>query len=61
MREALLRFAYRNDPAVAALKDKRERRVCACRGVVVADPEDPTEGVTLHNASDRHQAWRAQR
>lgn len=34
-------------------------RPCACGGVVIADPLDPTEGVREHQAESKHAAWRA--
>jgi hypothetical protein len=62
--EQSLFWAYRNDPAVLALRVRKNtewKRPCACRGIVVADPEDPTQGVAEHNATTLHQLWRAER
>lgn len=33
-------------------------RPCACGSVVVADPRDPAEGVSLHNGTPEHRSWR---
>lgn len=42
------------------LGSRREvARPCVCGGVVVADPQDPGEGVRCHQAEPRHVAWRA--
>lgn len=61
MTEQTLLHAYRNDPAVLALKgigrDTVKRR-CACQGVVEADPADPTPGVQVHNETRQHARWR---
>lgn len=61
--ERALFYAYRNDPAVMALKARSipERRPCACRGVVEADPTDPQPGVQLHNEGAQHRAFRRAR
>jgi hypothetical protein len=58
--ERALFYAYRNDPAVLALRVRHgaEKRPCACRGVVEADPADPAPGVRLHNESRQHERWR---
>lgn len=59
--EAALFYAYRNDPAVLALKSRSgtiERRPCVCRGFVDADPCDPAPGVTMHNETRQHARWR---
>ncbi len=59
--ETALFYAYRNDPAVLALRERpgrTERRPCACRGTIEADPVDPSEAVTLHNETGLHRAWR---
>lgn len=34
-----------------------EARPCACGGVVVASPSDPTTGVRDHQRTDRHRRW----
>lgn len=61
--EGALFYAYRNDPAVLALQRKphTERRPCACRGIVEADPENAADGVERHNATSTHRAWREAR
>ena len=62
--ESALEYAYRNDPAVLALqarKDTEWRRPCACRGIVLADPDAPMQGVQEHNAGPQHQLWRRTR
>jgi len=59
--ETALFYAYRNDPAVLALKARTgglERRPCLCRGFVEADPTDPSPGVRLHNETRQHERWR---
>lgn len=59
--EQALEYAYRNDPAVLALRRREDatwRRPCACRGVVLADPDDPGPGVRDHQATPIHQLWR---
>lgn len=59
--ESALFYAYRNDPAVLALRRagrETAKRPCACRGVVEADPADPTPGVRVHNESRQHERWR---
>lgn len=59
--ERALFHAYRNDPAVLALKAREggsERKPCVCRGFVEADPADPTPGVQLHNETRQHGRWR---
>lgn len=33
---------------------------CVCGGVIHADPLEPMAGVTSHNRSNVHQAWRAE-
>ncbi|MBV9484597.1 MAG: hypothetical protein JO246_00915 [Frankiaceae bacterium] len=39
--------------------DRRvETRGCACGGRVIADPAAPAKGVSLHNTTGRHKAWR---
>lgn len=48
--EVELRRAYSLGPVA---------RPCLCGGVVIADPTDPTEGMIEHQATTRHQAWRA--
>ena len=58
--ERMLFDAYRNDPAVLALRGP-VRRPCACRGVVVADPVDPQPGVDAHNNTIDHRIWRRRR
>lgn len=57
--ESALFRAYGEDPAVLALR--RAKRPCACKGVVEADPIDPTPGVQEHQKTPQHQAWRAWR
>jgi hypothetical protein len=49
---------YARDPAVLALKDRKEQRPCACRGVVEADPLDPFPGVSEHILTRIHARWR---
>lgn len=58
--EPALFYAYRNDPAVLALRVRSgsERRPCICRGVVEADPSDPMPGVQVHNETRQHARWR---
>lgn len=59
--EDTLLYAYRNDPAVVALRNvgrETVRRPCACRGVVEADPADPAPGVQVHNETRQHARWR---
>lgn len=59
--EQALFYSYRNDPAVLALKVRQDtewRRPCACRGIVLADPDDPAPGVSEHNVGPAHQLWR---
>ena len=34
-----------------------EGRVCACGGMVWANPLNPRPGVAAHNATECHQAW----
>jgi hypothetical protein len=34
---------------------------CVCGGFVTADPENPAEGVTAHQRTRRHRAWRGLR
>lgn len=36
-----------------------EARPCACGGIVVADPDWPLASVIEHQATERHQLWRA--
>jgi hypothetical protein len=36
-----------------------EARPCVCGGVVIADRVDPTAGVREHQATPKHEAWRA--
>lgn len=50
--------AYRNDPAVEALKVRTAKHPCACRGVIQADPIDPAPGVQDHQATRQHARWR---
>ena len=52
--------SYRTDPAVVALR-RSVRRPCACRGVIVADPEDPQPYVDAHNNTIDHRIWRRRR
>lgn len=62
--ERALFYAYRNDPAVLALRRagrETARRPCACRGVIEADPVDPQPGVQLHNEGNQHRSWRRSR
>lgn len=62
--ERALFYAYRNDPAVLALRASRHdqvKRPCVCRGYVVADPADPQPGVQLHNEGAQHRAYRRAR
>lgn len=59
--ESSLFYAYRNDPAVLALRAVGRttvRRPCACRGVIEADPADPAPGVQMHNETRQHGRWR---
>jgi len=58
--ESALFYAYRNDPAVLALRARSAvvRRPCACQGYVEADPSDPQPGVQLHNETRQHARWR---
>jgi hypothetical protein len=52
--------SYRLDPAVLAIKlaERREKRPCACRGYVEADPIDPAPGVREHQNTREHARWR---
>ena len=62
--ETALFYAYRNDPAVLALRRlgrETAKRPCACRGVIEADPADPQPGVQLHNEGSQHRFWRRDR
>ena len=36
---------------------REEARPCACGGVVIANPTDPTYGVRDHQQEPRHKAW----
>lgn len=36
----------------------KERRRCACRNWIVADPESPAADVLAHNRGTEHIAWR---
>jgi hypothetical protein len=59
--ETSLFYAYRNDPAVLALRDlgrEKVRRPCVCRGHIEADPSDPAPGVQAHNETRQHARWR---
>ena len=59
--ERALFYAYRNDPAVLALRRvgrETVKRPCACKGVVEADPADPAPGVQVHNETRQHARWR---
>lgn len=59
--ERALFYAYRNDPAVLALRmrvGETARRPCACKGIVEADPADPAPGVQIHNETRQHERWR---
>lgn len=35
------------------------RKPCACGGVVIANPLDPTPGVRVHRATEPHFSWSA--
>lgn len=60
--ERALFDAYRNDPAVLALRSgRKEKRPCACRGYIVADPEAPGDDVRRHNDGLLHRIWRRDR
>jgi hypothetical protein len=47
------------DELLRSLASGQKARPCACGGVVVADVEDPTDGVRDHQSTDRHRRWRA--
>lgn len=63
IRESELFDAYKSDPAVVALQQsaRRDRRPCACMGVVEADPQDPAPGVQVHQQTRQHRRWREAR
>lgn len=37
---------------------KRSERCLACGGVIRADTDDPAPGVSMHQRTPRHTAWR---
>lgn len=51
--------AVTEDELLRAVAGGLQARPCACGGVVVADAEDPTDGLRDHQSTDRHTRWRA--
>lgn len=47
------------DDLLRAVVSGQQAQPCACGGVVVADVQDPEDGVRDHQTTERHTRWRA--